>query len=149
MLLRVIIYSALLIGLLVGLLLTGLQSVVVNPIIFASEAYETEEVAPVAAAPYAHDHGAHEHNDEAWGPEDGAERLFYTALANVIASIGFAAVLLALMSQTQLQGWTSSSLGKGVLWGLAGFIAFFAASGMGLPPESPGIEAAPLASRQG
>jgi len=149
MLLRGIIYSALLIGLLVGLLLTGLQSVVVNPIIFASEAYETEEVAPVAAAPHAHDHGAHEHNDEAWGPEDGAERLFYTALANVIASIGFAAVLLALMSQTQLQGWTSSSLGKGVLWGLAGFIAFFAAPGIGLPPEIPGIEAAPLENRQG
>jgi len=147
MLLRGIIYSALLIGLLVGLLLTGLQSVVVNPIIFASEAYESVEEEP-AAAP-AHDHGAHEHNDEAWGPEDGAERLFYTALANVIASIGFAAVLLALMSQTQLQGWTSSSLGKGVLWGLAGFIAFFAAPGIGLPPEIPGIEAAPLENRQG
>ncbi|MEH6358064.1 MAG: CbtA family protein [Pseudomonadales bacterium] len=149
MLLRGIIYSSLLIGLLVGLLLTGMQSVVVNPIIFASEAYETEEVAPVAAAPHAHDHGAHEHNDEAWAPADGAERLFYTALANVIASIGFAAVLLALMSQTQLQGWTSSSLGKGVLWGLAGFIAFFAAPGIGLPPEIPGIEAAPLDNRQG
>jgi len=148
MLLRGIIYSALLIGLLVGLLLTGLQSVVVNPIIFASEAYETVEEEPVVAS-HAHDHGAHEHNEEAWGPADGAERLFYTALANVIASIGFAAVLLALMSQTQLQGWTSSSLGKGVLWGLAGFIAFFAAPGIGLPPEIPGIEAAPLENRQG
>ncbi len=147
MLLRGIIYSSLLIGLLVGLLLTGMQSVVVNPIIFASEAFETEEVASVAA-PHAHDHGAHEHNDEAWAPADGAERLFYTALSNVIASIGFAAVLLALMSQTQLQGWTSSSLGKGVLWGLAGFIAFFAAPGIGLPPEIPGIEAAPLENRQ-
>ena len=147
MLLRGIIYSSLLIGLLVGLLLTGMQSVVVNPIIFASEAFETEEVAPVAA-PHSHDHGAHEHNHEAWAPADGAERLFYTALSNVIASIGFAAVLLALMSQTQLQGWTSSSLGKGVLWGLAGFIAFFAAPGIGLPPEIPGIEAAPLENRQ-
>jgi len=48
-----------------------------------------------------------------------------------------------------LQGWTSSSLGKGVLWGLAGFIAFFAAPGIGLPPEIPGIEAAPLENRQG
>lgn len=151
MLLRGIIYSALLIGLLVGLLLTGLQTVVVNPIIFASEAFETETVAPVAAPAHTHaDTGNHhEHNDEAWSPADGAERLFYTALANVIASIGFAAVLLALMSQTQLQGWTSSSLGKGVVWGLAGYIAFFVAPAIGLPPEIPGIEAAPLENRQG
>jgi len=149
MLFRGIIYSALLIGLLVGMLLTGLQSVVVNPIIFASEAYETVEEEPVAAAPQGHEgHAGHEHNEEAWAPEDGAERLFYTCLANVIASMGFAAVLLALMSQTQLQGWTSASLGRGVLWGLAGFIAFFAAPGIGLPPEIPGIEAAPLEYRQ-
>ena len=62
MLFRGIIYSALLIGLLLGMLLTGLQSVVVNPIIFASEAYETVEEEPVAAAPQGRE--AHDDHDQ-------------------------------------------------------------------------------------
>lgn len=150
MLLRAIIYNALLIGLLVGLLLTGLQSFLVNPIIHAAESYEVA-AEPVAATAHTHEHaeGQHHHHGEAWAPADGFERFFYTALSNILVSIAFAAVLLALMCQTKLQGWTSVSLGRGVLWGVAGFAAFFVAPGIGLPPEIPGIEAAPLGNRQG
>jgi len=90
----------------------------------------------------------HHHDEEAWGPEDGLERTLYTLLANVLAGIGFAAILLAVMSQLQLQGLTKLSVVKGLAWGAAGFIAFFAAPGIGLPPEIPGIEAAPLDNRQ-
>jgi len=90
----------------------------------------------------------HHHDEEAWGPEDGLERTLYTLLANVLAGIGFAAILLAVMSQLQLQGVTKLSIVKGFAWGAAGFIAFFAAPGIGLPPEIPGIEAAPLENRQ-
>src|SRR6185312_2859502 len=36
----------------------------------------------------------------------------------------------------------------GLFWGLAGFIAFTVAPGLGLPPEIPGSEAAPLLARQ-
>ena len=90
----------------------------------------------------------HHHDEEAWGPEDGLERTLYTLLANVLAGIGFAAILLAVMSQLQLQGVTKLSIVKGFAWGAAGFIAFFAAPGIGLPPEIPGIEAAPLDNRQ-
>ena len=34
------------------------------------------------------------------------------------------------------------------MWGLAGFAVFTIAPGLGLPPELPGVPAAPLLSRQ-
>ncbi len=52
------------------------------------------------------------------------------------------------MSQLQVQGLTHLSSLKGLLWGLAGFSAFFVAPGIGLPPEIPGIEAQPVENRQ-
>ena len=36
----------------------------------------------------------------------------------------------------------------GLLWGLAGFVVFTAAPGLGLPPELPGMPVAPLTARQ-
>lgn len=146
MLFRGIIFCALLAGLVVGILQTGLQSLLVDPIIFASESYEVVEETPVTAHVHA---DGHHHDHEAWAPEDGVERLFYTGLSNVLVTIGFAAVMLAIMCQTQLQGWSRVSVIRGALWGVAGFIAFFAAPGIGLPPEIPGIEAATLENRQG
>lgn len=148
MLFRGIILCALLVGLSVGVLQTGLQSFLVDPIIFASETYEVVDEASVVTHEHA-DGSAHVHDAEAWGPEDGGERLFYTGLSNVLVTIGFAAIMLAVMCQTQLQGWTRVSVVRGALWGLAGFVAFFAAPGIGLPPEIPGIEAAVLENRQG
>ena len=146
MLFRGIILCALLVGLFVGSLQTGLQSVLVDPIIFAAESYEVVEEAPVVS----HEHAdGHHHDHDAWAPADGGERFFYTALSNVLMTIGFAAMLLALMCQAQLLGWTRVSAVRGALWGFAGFIAFFAAPGIGLPPEIPGIEAAVLENRQG
>jgi cobalt transporter subunit CbtA len=43
---------------------------------------------------------------------------------------------------------TSISWHEGLLWGLAGFAVFTLAPGLGLPPELPGVPAAPLLSRQ-
>ena len=37
---------------------------------------------------------------------------------------------------------------EGLLWGLAGFVVFTAAPGLGLPPELPGMPVAPLTARQ-
>ncbi len=138
MIFRRIIYSALLVGLLAGLVLSVAQITTVNPIIFAAETYEVA----------GHDHGSHDHSAEAWAPEDGFERTLYTVFANVSAGIGFAAILLALMSHLQLSGITTLSLPKGILWGGAGFVAVFVAPAIGLPPEIPGIEAAALEKRQ-
>ncbi len=66
----------------------------------------------------------------------------------MLAAIGFSVLLLAIMGQLQLSGITRLTALKGLAWGGAGFIAFFVAPGLGLPPEIPGVEAAPLENRQ-
>lgn len=158
MLFRRIIFSAVCLGLLTGLLMSLFQYLGVTPIIIAAEQYEVQ-VAPG-------DHGGHSHGEQVmapanglasqqaqppaeWEPADGIERNVYTAVSNVLAAIGFSALLLSLMAQCQLQGFASLSLAKGVLWGLAGFAVMFLAPSLGMPPEIPGLEAAAIEHRQG
>jgi cobalt transporter subunit CbtA len=138
-----IIYSAVGIGLLTGLLLSLMQIVSVDPIIFAAEGFEVE--AP-ASAPEGHE--GHSHDHSGWAPADGVERTFYTVLSNISAAIGFAAVMLALMNLFAVLGQAGFKPVHSLLWGLAGFAALYLAPGIGLPPEIPGIEAAPTEHRQ-
>jgi cobalt transporter subunit CbtA len=142
MIFRRIVYSALVIGILAGLAFTAAQVLAVNPIIFAAESFELSDAG-------VHDHQSHSHSDEAWAPADGRERTSYTLLSSVFGAIGFSAMLLAIMSQCQLQGLTIINAGKGLLWGIMGFVTFFIAPGLGLSPEIPGVEAAPVEYRQG
>jgi len=151
MLFRRIILSALCIGLLSGLLFSVVQYLGVSPIILAAEQYEVVEVeaAPVQSSHHGEGVSAvHHHDAEAWSPSDGLERSLFSLLSNVLAGIGFAAIALSIMCQLQLKGLIKFSPVKGLLCGLAGFVAFFAMPGIGLPPEIPGIEAAPLENRQ-
>jgi cobalt transporter subunit CbtA len=181
MLFRRIIINAIFAGVVAGLLLSLVQILTVNPIIFAAEAYEvvkyssspavqtTEETHTIepkieATASEGHhdDHGHsqghsqgrsqsqsnHQHSHDGWAPEDGAERTSYMVFANIFAGIGFAAILLSLMSQIQVQGCTQLSTAKGLLWGVGGFMAFFVAPSIGMPPEIPGMIAAPIEHRQ-
>lgn len=132
--------TALFAGVLAGLLLTAVQRIQVIPILLQAEVYED------AASAHAHaaTEGAHHHDADAWKPENGGERTFYTALANVSLAIGFALLLSAAMAaRGGTNGWRS-----GLLWGLAGYTVFFIAPALGLPPQVPGAEAAPLADRQ-
>lgn len=138
MIFRRIIFNALLVGLFSGLVLSAVQIFAVNPIIFQAEAFEIA----------GHDHASHDHSDQAWSPEDGIERTIFTVVSNVFAGIGFAAIILALMSQLQMKGLTQLNPKKGIIWGIASFLAFFVAPGLGLPPEIPGITAAPVEQRQ-
>ena len=113
--------SALLAGLLAGLAITALQSFTTTPLIAAAEGYEH-------AAPHAHGQEQAEH--EGWLPADGFERLFFTALANVIAGVGFAFVLVACLAL-----WRGKASGRtGVVWGMAGFAVFTLAPSLGLAP---------------
>ncbi|MGH1540648.1 MAG: CbtA family protein [Arenicella sp.] len=135
-----IILRSIVIGIIVGCVFSVAQIFFVNPLIFQAETFEVAE---------SHDHGSHNHDEEAWGPADGLERTFYTVSANVLTGIGFAAVILSLMSQLQLQnGRNQLNLGQGLMWGLGGFAAFFVAPAIGLPPEIPGVEAAQVEHRQ-
>lgn len=140
-----IIYSAVLIGMATGLLLSLMQILTVDPIIFQAEAYEISEPAG-AVAPEGHEN--HDHDHSGWAPSDGGERTFYTMLSNMSAGIGFSAVILALMSQFWLPKQRIINPQQSLLWGVAGFAALYLAPGIGLPPEIPGIQAAPVEQRQ-
>ena len=62
-----------------------------------------------------------------------------------MAAIGFGLLLGAGFALSGgAVGWR-----RGLLWGAAGFAIFALAPALGLPPELPGAEAAPLAARQG
>ena len=78
-------------------------------------------------------------------PPAGLERTVYSTLANIIAGIGFALILVACIALTgrPVDGRA------GVLWGIAGFAAINLAPALGLPPEVPGAMAAELGARQG
>ena len=141
---RRIVFSAVLAGVVAGVLLTGIQQLRVAPIIAEAETYETAgpaEEAPAHADGGAHEHDAHEHGG--WSPADGFERTFWTGVANVGMATGFALLLGAAFSLRENVSWR-----QGILWGLGGYAAFFALPALGLAPELPGTEAAALEARQ-
>ena len=84
---RNILLSAILVGVVTGITYGLFQHFSISPIIYAAEAYEvaeetTEPVANPGTAQHhntpAHSHGEHHHNEDAWSPEDGIERInFY------------------------------------------------------------------------
>ena len=138
-----IFFAAVLSGLAAGLAMSAVQQWRVAPLILAAEVYENAAPAEEAPAEHSHDAGtpvhsheetapAHEHDENAWAPQDGAERIFYTVLANLLGAIGFAFVLAAVsvLSGIEITGR------NGVIWGLGGFIALQLAPAFGLPPIS-------------
>ena len=150
---RRIVAAALLTGILAGLLLTAVQRIQVVPILLQAEVYEDGAAIEAASVRQAHVTAAEErhhadgsehHHAHAWKPARGWERTFYTALSNVSLAVGFALLLGAAISfGGGVSGWRT-----GLLWGLAGYLVFFVAPSLGLPPEVPGTEAARLGDRQ-
>ncbi|MBV8921786.1 CbtA family protein [Bradyrhizobium sp.] len=158
---RAIVFAAVVAGLATGLAVTVIQQFGTVPLILKAEVYEKAAEHHGAAAPaipsgsmttVGHGHGeagaAHEHAAEAWEPRDGLERNAYTAGANVLTAIGFALMLAALFAFRGGGAGATVSWHDGLVWGLAGFVVFTLAPSLGLPPELPGVPAAPLLSRQ-
>ncbi len=144
MIFRNIIFASIIAGVIAGFALGLIQAFSTTETILAAEVYEIVEEQP-AAPTHGHEASATDHHDpEAWGPEDGAERTSYTFLADLLAGIGFAILLISLMT---LSG--KGNVKNGWLWGLAGFATFFFIPALGLVPEIPGMEAANLQGRQG
>jgi cobalt transporter subunit CbtA len=145
---RAIVFSAVVAGAIVGAVVTVAQQFGTVPLILKGEVYERAADAAAApsaqAAPAAHEHGDHQHDEAAWEPKEGFERNAFTAAANILTAIGFA-LLLGGIFALRARGVTWY---EGLLWGLAGFITFTLAPGLGLPPELPGVPAAPLGERQ-
>jgi len=135
---RSIVFSAALAGLIVGIVISVVQFFGTVPLIQQSEVYERK------ALPTAHDHDkAHNHESE-WEPEAGLQRHSFTVAANILTAIGFALLLTgAYAIRARPVTWR-----EGLLSGLAGFVVFTAAPGLGLPPELPGMPVAELTARQ-
>ena len=157
MLFRRLFLCALLVGLLTGLFDSAVQRWQVVPLILAAEVFE------VAGEPITTQHeqsanaAAHGSEAQAWEPAAGFERTAYTVQANVLNALGSALLLLPLMAFFNRQrGGLALSLengyGKvmrhGLLWGAAAWMCLFAMPFLGLPPELPGMQAAPLQARQ-
>jgi cobalt transporter subunit CbtA len=146
---RSIVFSAALAGLIVGVVISIAQFFGTVPLIQQSELYEPK--AATGTPPAAHEHAgatqnqakAHSH-ESAWEPEAGLQRNAFTVAANILTAIGFALLLTGAYAIRGRQvTWR-----EGLLWGLAGFVVFTAAPGLGLPPELPGIPVAQLTARQ-
>lgn len=132
---RRLVFAALGAGLLAGVLAGVAHQIGTVPLILQAETYEKPSE---QAAALDHQHGA------AWEPQNGIERTTYTLLADVLTGVGFALLVAAGLTLRGGEiGWR-----EGLLWGLAGFATFTLAPGLGLPPQLPGSEAAPLFDRQ-
>jgi cobalt transporter subunit CbtA len=124
---RRLVAASLLAGILAGLLLSILQHYQTLPLILAAERFEMFDPGHV------HD----------WQPEDGWQRNLLTVLFNGLTGFGFALLLTAAMYWRGASGYL-----RGLGWGVAGYLVFFAAPSLGLPPELPGTDNAALHSRQ-
>lgn len=128
---RRILLSGLIAGILAGLVATAVQYVGLAPLIRSAERRE----AAAAHATAAEHHG--------WEPATGLQQTGYSLLANCLAGIGF-----GLMLSAGLALGGRVDLGRGLLWGMAGYLAWSLAPALGLPPELPGSAAADLGLRQ-
>lgn len=162
--------AALVAGFLAAVVATGLQLALTSPLIIAAERYESgEATAPAAlwmprgASPASlivpvhsgHDHGGKDHGGKtdgveggevapAWQPGPGLPRMVFTALATLVGGVGYALLLGAAL----IACGREPSPETGLRFAIAGFLAVALAPSLGLPPELPGMEAAPLAERQ-
>lgn len=129
----------LLAGVLSGSLLTLLQAVTVIPLIHQAEQYENQLTVMGGET------GQHRHDGpvKEWGPANGWERFAFTWFANVSIAAGFGLMMAGIMSLHPPKSWTQA-----VLFGVAGYYAFFLAPAFLLPPELPGSDSSHLQSRQ-
>jgi len=149
MIIRVLI-AGILAGVIAGFFYTAAQAVRVAPLIVEAETYENagdtgvETLENHSHATEAEAKTQHEHDPEAWAPNDGFERTFYSLIANSIVGVAYSLLLVAGIFVTKMP----ISPKAGLVWGAAGFVVFVLAPGLGLPPEVPGTVAAGVPERQ-
>lgn len=133
-----IVVSALFAGAAAGLCAGLLQLVFVQPVLLHAELYESGELVHFGAA------AVSAHPDlPGFDPlRDGLSLIF-----TMLTYTGYALLLVAAMSLGEERG--AAANGRwGILWGIAGFVAFHLAPGFTLAPEVPGVAAADVTARQ-
>ncbi|MEZ5690398.1 MAG: CbtA family protein [Rickettsiales bacterium] len=138
-----ILITALVAGIVAGFLSFLVQSAKLNPLILQAETYEQNAPAEQGAG-HEHNTNSHEHDSEAWAPEDGFERDAYRLLTDIGMGVGFALIMVGFFVLRN----DNMNMDKGILWGVAGFATFSLAPSFGLPPELPTTLAAELQARQ-
>jgi len=140
-----IVMSALLAGLVAGIVSFGGNMWKLTPIIIHAEIFENAHV---------HDN-SHAHSEpsasetkavkaDLWAPENGFERNLWTLIAGIVTTTGFAFLLVGAIAFSG----RNVDMKEGMIWGLCAFAALFAWPSLGLAPEPPGLVAANLADRQ-
>lgn len=153
---RRILITALFAGILAGLGISVVHEFTTTPIILHAEEFESKgapgghhqgylELSSPSLLVLVHSDKNAPEDDGGWAPASGLERALYSTLANIIAGVGFALILVACiaLSGRDVDGRI------GVLWGIGGFAAINLAPALGLPPEVPGAMVAELGARQG
>lgn len=156
-----LIWAALATALVVGSVQTGVQRWQAAPLILAAEVFEEQKAqapaapaADAATAPHTHAESPHDHGHDhgtakEWEPENGAERTFWTWVANILHAFSMALLAFAVMGLSLVR---NSGLRSMVLAGwvaAAGWLTFHFWPSLGLHAEIPGMDAARLGSRQG
>ena len=144
--------SALIAGCAAWLLAAVLHFAFVQKYILLGETYETGTAvhfmakAPVNAADHTHEAGAEAHAHDT-GEATALARNGWTVLFTGLIYVAYAMILVAGFGLARVYG-IGVTAQTGLLWGIAGFVAFQLAPALGTPPELPGTPAADLGDRQ-
>lgn len=130
--------SGLFAGAAAGLIAALLQLSFVQPVLLHAELYESGELFHFGAAAVS----AHQDLGGFDPVRDGLSIVF-----TMLTYTGYAFLLLVGMALAEMRGAAVDGR-SGLLWGLAGFVAFHFAPGFSLAPEVPGVAAADVAARQ-
>lgn len=130
--------AALFAGASAGLIAGILQLVFVQPVLLHAELYESGALVHFGTAAVS----AHPELPGFDAMRDGLSLIF-----TMLTYSGYALIMLAAMGIAEDRG-ASIDGRTGILWGVAGFVAFHFAPGFSLAPEVPGVAAADVTARQ-
>ena len=106
-------------GLLVGILISGVQMLKVVPLIYKAENLGVN-LSDQINIPEKKENLKLDPSDYEWMPEDGFERSFYTSISNIITGFAFSLMLVSVF----LLRDKVVTFRSGILWGVAGFYVF-------------------------
>lgn len=142
--LKKLLTSAVFAGLGAGLIAAALQLMLLTPLLLEGEEYESGNKVHFGEVVEISEPDA---VDTAYAEPSALARHSQTVLWNAGTYFGFALLLVAGMGAASQFGHEVSAR-SGMVWGVAGFVAFQFAPAVGLPPELPGAWAADLHARQ-